>query len=80
MATAPWVVKGRTLSCESFGQLRDPVLNGQSLLPRGTIVVGFFSRIVFCSLRINSDMLVARALKNRQLPDGESHVIYGTGR
>jgi hypothetical protein len=34
------------------------------------------------SLRINSDMLVARALKNsqliRQLPD-ESHVIYGTG-
>ena len=34
------------------------------------------------SLRINSDMLVAPALKNsqliRQLPD-ESHVIYGTG-
>ena len=34
------------------------------------------------SLRINLDMLVARALKNsqliRQLPD-ESHVIYGTG-
>jgi hypothetical protein len=34
------------------------------------------------SLRINSDMLVVRALKNsqliRQLPD-ESHVIYGTG-
>jgi hypothetical protein len=34
------------------------------------------------SLRINSDMLVARALKNHQLirqrPD-ESHVIYGTG-
>jgi hypothetical protein len=34
------------------------------------------------SLRIHSDMLVARALKNsqliRQLPD-ESHVIYGTG-
>ena len=34
------------------------------------------------SLRINSDMLVALALKNsqliRQLPD-ESHVIYGTG-
>jgi hypothetical protein len=31
------------------------------------------------SLRINSDMLVARALKNSQLIDGESHVIYGTG-
>jgi hypothetical protein len=30
-------------------------------------------------LRINSDMLVARALKNSQLTDGESHVIYGTG-
>jgi hypothetical protein len=31
------------------------------------------------SLRINSDMLVARALKNSQLTDGENHVIYGTG-
>jgi hypothetical protein len=31
------------------------------------------------SLRINSDMLVARALKNSQLTDGESNVIYGTG-
>jgi hypothetical protein len=31
------------------------------------------------SLRIHSDMLVARALKNSQLTDGESHVIYGTG-
>jgi hypothetical protein len=31
------------------------------------------------SLRINSDMLVARALKNSQLTDGESHVIHGTG-
>jgi hypothetical protein len=34
------------------------------------------------SLRINADMLVVRALKNRQLvrqlPD-ESHAIYGTG-
>jgi len=34
------------------------------------------------SLRIDADMLVARALKNsqliRQLP-GESHAIYGTG-
>jgi len=30
-------------------------------------------------LRINSDMLVVRALKNSQLTDGESHVIYGTG-
>ena len=28
---------------------------------------------------INSDMLVVRALKNSQLTDGESHVIYGTG-
>ena len=31
------------------------------------------------SLRINSDMLVVRALKNRQLAGGESQVIYGTG-
>jgi hypothetical protein len=31
------------------------------------------------SLRINSDMLVVRALKNSQLTDGESHAIYGTG-
>jgi hypothetical protein len=31
------------------------------------------------SLRIDSDMLIARALKNSQLTDGESHVIYGTG-
>ena len=31
------------------------------------------------SLRIDSDMLVARALKNSQLADGESHVSYGTG-
>ena len=31
------------------------------------------------SLRINSDMLVARALKNGQLTDGESHAIYGAG-
>jgi len=31
------------------------------------------------SLRINSDMLVARALKNGLLTDGESHVSDGTG-
>jgi urease accessory protein len=31
------------------------------------------------SLRINSDLLVVRALKNSQLTDGESHAIYGTG-
>jgi hypothetical protein len=31
------------------------------------------------SLRIHSDMLVARALKNSQLTDGETHVSYGTG-
>ena len=31
------------------------------------------------SLRINLDMLVARALKNNQLTDGESHAIYGIG-
>ncbi|HEX6565806.1 MAG TPA: hypothetical protein VF020_16075 [Chthoniobacterales bacterium] len=40
------------------------------------------SWLFFCvahSLRINSDMLVVRALKNSQLTDGESHVIYGTG-
>ena len=43
------------------------------------------SWLFFCvalSLRINSDMLVVRALKNsqliRQLP-GESYAIYGTG-
>jgi hypothetical protein len=43
------------------------------------------SWLFFCvaySSRINSDMLVVRALKNsqliRQLP-GEGHVIYGTG-
>jgi hypothetical protein len=43
------------------------------------------SWLFFCVahfLRIDSDMLVVRALKNsqliRQLPD-ESHVIYGTG-
>jgi hypothetical protein len=29
-------------------------------------------------LRVNADMLVARALKNCQLTDGESHAIYGT--
>jgi hypothetical protein len=34
---------------------------------------------VACSLRIYSDMLVARALKNSQLADGETHVSYGTG-
>ena len=34
---------------------------------------------VALSLRINSDVLVVRALKNSQLTDGESHVIYGTG-
>ena len=31
------------------------------------------------SLRINADMLVARALKNSQLAGGESHVICGAG-
>jgi hypothetical protein len=34
------------------------------------------------SLRINSDMLVARALKNSQLTPrlrGESHITHGTG-
>jgi hypothetical protein len=31
------------------------------------------------SLRINQDMLVARALKNSQLTSGESHVISRTG-
>ncbi len=31
------------------------------------------------SLRIHSDMLVAGALKNSQLTDGETHVSYGTG-
>jgi len=38
--------------------------------------------LFFCvahSLRIDSDMLVARALKNSQLTDGESHAIHGTG-
>jgi hypothetical protein len=31
------------------------------------------------SLRINLDMLVARALKNSQLTCGERHAISGTG-
>ena len=31
------------------------------------------------SLRIHSDMLIAHALKNSQLIDGEIHVSYGTG-
>jgi hypothetical protein len=37
-----------------------------------------FFRVVH-SLHINSDMLVARALKNSQLIDGESNAIYGAG-
>jgi len=40
------------------------------------------SWLFFCvahSLRIDSDILVARALKNGQLTDGESQAIYGTG-
>ena len=37
-----------------------------------------FFRVAHSSL-INSDMLVARALKNSQLTYGESHVIYGRG-
>jgi hypothetical protein len=37
-----------------------------------------FFRVAHSS-RIDSDMLVVRALKNSQLTDGESHVIYGTG-
>jgi hypothetical protein len=42
------------------------------------VVSWLFFRVAH-SLRINSDMLVARALKNSQLTDGESHVNYGTG-
>jgi hypothetical protein len=34
---------------------------------------------VACSSRIDSDMLVARALKNSQLTCGERHAISGTG-
>ena len=30
-------------------------------------------------LRVNADMLVARALKSSQRTDGESNVTYGTG-
>jgi hypothetical protein len=37
-----------------------------------------FFRVAHSS-RINLDMLVVRALKNSQLTDGESHVIYETG-
>jgi hypothetical protein len=37
-----------------------------------------FFRVAHSS-RIDSDMLVARALKNSQLTDGESHAIYGKG-
>ena len=39
--------------------------------PKGTLTRG--------DPRIHSDMLVAPALKNSQLTDGESHVICGTG-
>ena len=42
-------------------------------------VAGWLFFRVARSSRINSDMLVARALKNSQLTDGESHAIYGTG-
>jgi hypothetical protein len=42
-------------------------------------VAGWLFFRVARSLRINLDMLVARALKNSQLTDGESHVTYGTG-
>ena len=45
------------------------------------VAIWLFFRVAL-SLRINSDMLVVRALKNSQMvrpwPD-ESHVIYGTG-
>jgi hypothetical protein len=37
--------------------------------------------LFFCvalSLRIDSDMLVVRALKNSQIADGKSYVISGT--
>jgi hypothetical protein len=37
-----------------------------------------FFRVAHSS-RINSDMLVARALQNSQLTGGESHAISGTG-
>jgi hypothetical protein len=50
--------------------------------PSGPWPVGRFFVRLGGSSSINSDMLVARALKNSQLirqrPD-ESHVIYGTG-
>jgi hypothetical protein len=42
------------------------------------VVSWLFFRVAHTS-RINSDMLVVRALKNSQLTDGESHVTYGTG-
>jgi hypothetical protein len=53
---------------------------------RRTIFIATLRAVVswlfFCvarSLRINSDMLVARALKNSQLTCGESHAISGKG-
>jgi hypothetical protein len=41
--------------------------------------VGWLFFRVAHSLRINLDMLVARALKNSQLTGGESHAISRTG-
>ena len=46
--------------------------------PRAVASWLFFLRLGG-SLRMNSHMLVARALKNSQLTDGESYAIYGTG-
>ena len=42
------------------------------------VVSWLFFRVARSS-RINSDMLVVRALKNSQLTAGESHAIYETG-
>ena len=42
------------------------------------VAIWLFFRVAR-SLHMNRDMLVARALKNSQLTDGESHAIYGTG-
>ena len=46
--------------------------------PFGPQPLGCFFRVARSS-RINSDMLVTRALKNSQLTCGESHAISGTG-
>jgi hypothetical protein len=46
--------------------------------PSGPRPVGDFSALLSPQVSI-SDMLVVRALKNRQLTSSETNVIFGTG-